>query len=269
MPLNEGAISQILPFCTEGTIAAGDLLSLEDYATFTQRLRGHQKGMALRELHNRALRQISLIAAGLAQYIANRYATGVIDDGDLDKIEAGLVAAIQAQIDGAAPPNASTTVRGIVELATTTETRALESGTLAVTPSGLGAALADALGSISIPADMLRASVSATVTAAYPATALAAAAVEGVVTLDFAARDNHAIAVAAAITFALPTGGVVGNQYYVEATQDATGGHAVTWAAGWIVRQGEWSTDPGAINCLYVTITGGGPVVDIAQAAEV
>lgn len=132
--------------------------------------------------------------------------------------------------------------------------------------------IASALGTIeipSIPADALRASVSSAVTAAYPATALAAAAVEGTVTLDFAARDNHAIAVTSDITIALPTGGVVGNQYYAEATQDATGGHAATWAAGWIVRQGEWATDPNAINCLYITVTGGGPVVDIAQAAEV
>lgn len=142
MPLNEGATSEILPFCTEGTIADGDLLSLEDYATFTQRLRGHQKGMALRELHNRALRQVSLIAAGLAQYIANRFPNGVVDNGDLDAIEAGIVAAIRTQA-----PDASEDAKGLVELATVNEAKTGTDTVRAVTPAGLKAAL----GEITVP----------------------------------------------------------------------------------------------------------------------
>lgn len=268
MPLNEGAISQILPFCTDGTEADGDLLSLEAYTVETQRLRGHQKGFALRELHNRALRQVSLIAAGLAQYIANRYAAGVIDDGDLDKIEAGLVAAVQAQIASAAPPNASTTVRGLVELATTTETRALESGTLAVTPSGLGAALADALGSV--PTDMLRRTVSTPdLAAGFYVTPAVLEIDAGVVTPDFAARNVMTLAVTSAITLANPATIPAGGRALIIATQDATG-RALTLGSAYRIAGGEWSADPNAVNFLDLTFGGGGGLidVDISQRGE-
>jgi hypothetical protein len=268
MPLNEGATSQVLPFAPEGTEAAGDLMTLADYQTHTNRLRGHQPGLAQRALENRALRQVSLIAAGLAQYIANRYAAGVIDDGDLDKIEAGVVAAIQAQIAASAPANASTTVRGIVELATTTETRALESGTLAVTPSGLGAALADALGSV--PTDMLRRTVSTPdLAAGFYVTPAVLAIVDGVVTPDFASRNVMTLAVTAAVTLANPATIPAGGRALIIATQDATG-RALTLGSAYRIAGGEWSADPGVVNFLDLTFGGGGGLidVDISQRGE-
>jgi hypothetical protein len=94
MPLNEGAINEIIPFCTEGLESAGDILSLEAYKTHEMRKRGHMPGMALRELQNREARQATHMAAGLAQFIANRYGPGVVDDADLDKIEEGLAQAV-------------------------------------------------------------------------------------------------------------------------------------------------------------------------------
>jgi hypothetical protein len=96
MPLNEGAVSEILPFAPDATEAAGELEPLASYAAHTLRLRGHQPGLARLEIQNRANRQTAHIAAGVAQFIANRHAPGVLDDGNLDALEAGLVAAIRA-----------------------------------------------------------------------------------------------------------------------------------------------------------------------------
>lgn len=50
-------INEILSFCPQGTIASGDIMALEDYKNDVQRLRGHQPGIARRELENMALRQ--------------------------------------------------------------------------------------------------------------------------------------------------------------------------------------------------------------------
>ena len=94
MPLNEGAINEILQFAAEALQDAGDVLSLEDYKNHPMRLRGHMVGLALRELQNIEARQATHMASGLAQFIANRYTPGVLDDGDLDKVEEGLLYAI-------------------------------------------------------------------------------------------------------------------------------------------------------------------------------
>lgn len=103
MPLNEGAINEILPFAAEGLVDAGDVLSPEDYKNHQRRLRGHMVGIALRELQNTEARQATHIAAGVAQFIANRYAPGVRDDGDLDKVEKGLLTVITGLIQKYAP----------------------------------------------------------------------------------------------------------------------------------------------------------------------
>lgn len=121
MPLNEGAINEIFPFAEEGQEAAGDILSLEEYAVHLLRKRGHMPGLALREVQNRAGRQAAHMAAGLAQFIANRYAPGVVDDADLDKVEAGLLAAVETLVPGA-PPMATETAPGLApRLATNSE----------------------------------------------------------------------------------------------------------------------------------------------------
>ena len=101
-------INEILSFCPQGTIASGDIMALEDYKNDVQRLRGHQPGIARRELENMALRQSSFVAAGLAQFVAKRYAPGVRDDADLDALETAITAAITALI---AASNAQTATR--------------------------------------------------------------------------------------------------------------------------------------------------------------
>ena len=101
-------INEILSFCPQGTIASGDIMALEDYKNDVQRLRGHQPGIARRELENMALRQSSFVAAGFAQFVAKRYAPGVRDDADLDALETAITAAITALI---AAGNAQTATR--------------------------------------------------------------------------------------------------------------------------------------------------------------
>lgn len=88
------ATNEIYPFGTGGTTADGDVMELAEYLADDDRLDGHQLGIARRELMNTTLRQVSHMAAGLAQFIANRYLSGVVDDADLAKIENGLTAAI-------------------------------------------------------------------------------------------------------------------------------------------------------------------------------
>ena len=95
MSLNDGAINEILQFAPQGIEADdGDLLTLASYQDSNLRLRGHQPGLAQRAVENRANRQATFMASGLAQFIANRYAPGVLDNGDLDQVEAGLAQAI-------------------------------------------------------------------------------------------------------------------------------------------------------------------------------
>lgn len=137
MPTNE-----ILQFGTGGTVEDGDVLDLTVYEADPDRVGGVQPGIARRALFNTVMRQVTLMSAGVAEFIANRYEDGVVDDGDLAKIEAGLAAAISGMITAALPGQATTEGQGLVELATTSEAEAGADTTRAVTPAGLAAALA-------------------------------------------------------------------------------------------------------------------------------
>lgn len=88
--------NDIMPFGVSGRVENGDVLPLDQYRTDPQRLVGHQPGIARQALENTVLRQVSHMAAGLAQYIANRYPGGVKDDGDLAAVETGLLSALAA-----------------------------------------------------------------------------------------------------------------------------------------------------------------------------
>lgn len=89
-------LSEILPFCPQGDVSLGEVMDLAAYKADVQRLRGNQPGIARLELVNMALRQTSHVAAGVAQFIARRHAAGVRDDADLDALEDGLAAAVNA-----------------------------------------------------------------------------------------------------------------------------------------------------------------------------
>lgn len=95
--------NEIYSFGTAGTVADGDVMELAEYAADDDRENGNQAGIARRALVNTVLRQTAHMSAGLAQFIAERYGPGVVDDGDLDKIEAGLEAIIQEMIETALP----------------------------------------------------------------------------------------------------------------------------------------------------------------------
>ena len=90
------ATNNILIFCPDGTEEAGDLISLESYKTDSGRLRGHQPGIARRELENKALRQATYMAAALAQYIADTAGVEVTDSGTLASLVTALKTAITA-----------------------------------------------------------------------------------------------------------------------------------------------------------------------------
>ena len=96
MPLNDGAVSQIYPFASE--VASPNVMDLEEYRELDARRGGFASGLARSDELNRAWRQPSHIAAGVAQFIANRYAPGVLDDGDLDKVEDGMLQAVIAVV---------------------------------------------------------------------------------------------------------------------------------------------------------------------------
>lgn len=89
----DDVVNEILPFCAQGQVGR-DLLSQADYAQDMQRNIGHQPGIARSMLANKHARQTAHMAAGLAQFIARRYAPGIKDDGNLDALEAALCAAI-------------------------------------------------------------------------------------------------------------------------------------------------------------------------------
>ena len=106
-------INDILPFCAQG-VDGRDLLAQADYAADVQRTIGHQPGIARQELANKQARQVSHMSAGLAQFLARRYAAGVKDDGDLDKVEAAIVEALYAVIGPSLPGLAKVGTPGIV-----------------------------------------------------------------------------------------------------------------------------------------------------------
>ena len=93
----ESMINEILAFCDHG-VDGRDLLPVAEYKADPQRIIGHQPGIARAKLANRHGRQTAHMAAGLAQFLARRYAPGVLDDGDLDKVEAALARVISSMI---------------------------------------------------------------------------------------------------------------------------------------------------------------------------
>jgi hypothetical protein len=105
-------INEILPFCAQG-VDGRDLLSQADYVADAQRTIGHQPGIARQELANKQARQVSHMAAGLAQFLARRYAAGVKDNGDLDNVEAAIVEAVYAVIGPSLPGIATNDHNGL------------------------------------------------------------------------------------------------------------------------------------------------------------
>jgi len=71
------AANEILRFCQNDT--STNLLTQAEYLADSQRLIGNQPGPARSKLVNKVLRQSSLLAAGIAEWVAALQATDVID----------------------------------------------------------------------------------------------------------------------------------------------------------------------------------------------
>lgn len=85
------ATNFILPFA--GTDTGTNLLTQEQYEGDAQRIIGHQPGVARSKLENKALRQATSMAAGLAQYIADNQTDDVSDSLTAAQVSAMLTSA--------------------------------------------------------------------------------------------------------------------------------------------------------------------------------
>jgi hypothetical protein len=140
------ATNEILPFASTNT--GTNLLTQAEYVSDAQRTTGNQPGIARSKLVNKALRQASLLAAGLAEFIADYQANNVTDSRTPQQIADDLVSAILAV--SPVVPDASETVKGKIEIATPAEAQALASNSLALTPSGLSQSFKGANQSLSL-----------------------------------------------------------------------------------------------------------------------
>jgi hypothetical protein len=131
------ATNEILPFASTDT--GTNLLTQAEYAADAQRPTGNQPGIARSKLVNKALRQASLLSAGLAEFIADYQANNVTDSLTPQNIADYLLAAIAANFP--VVPDASTTAKGKIEIATAAEAQAYSSSLLAITPATMDQAL--------------------------------------------------------------------------------------------------------------------------------
>lgn len=95
------ATNEILQFAETDT--GTNLLTQAEYLADSQRPIGNQPGVARSKLVNKALRQASLIAAGLAEYIADNQANNITDALTPQNIADYLQAAITGAL-GVTPP---------------------------------------------------------------------------------------------------------------------------------------------------------------------
>ena len=127
------ATNEILPFATTNT--GTNLLTQAEYSADSQRVIGHQPGIARSKLENKVLRQASTIAAGLAEFIADSQANNVTDGLTPQQVADYLLAALAAAF-----PKATETVQGKIELATLAESLAGVDAQRAITPATMWAA---------------------------------------------------------------------------------------------------------------------------------
>lgn len=149
------ATSNILQFAPTDT--GTNLLSDAAYLAASDRTNGNQPGVASAKLNNKALRQSSAVAAGVAQFIATRQATNITDALTPSQIETALASATTGRllrtlvyyriagvqnviIDGAAPTTsgAGTYVPGTAAAFAIMEVQGAGSGGAGATGAGAG-----------------------------------------------------------------------------------------------------------------------------------
>lgn len=127
------AKNEFLPFATAD---GANVLSAEDYQTLRSRSNGFSAGVARSQELNTVWRQASVIAHVVAQFIADTNNSDVADDGDLDKLQTGLIQALSKNVNNTVPA-ASLKTAGITQLSSATDS---DSETMAATPKAVKAA---------------------------------------------------------------------------------------------------------------------------------
>ncbi|MFS1583636.1 MAG: phage tail protein [Candidatus Arsenophonus phytopathogenicus] len=127
------AKNEILPF---GIADGANVLPAEEYEKLTARTNGFNAGVARSQELNTVWRQASMIAHVVAQFIAETNNSDVLDDGNVDKLKAGLISALSKNVNDTVPA-ATKTVAGITKLSSATNS---DDETQAATPKAVKAA---------------------------------------------------------------------------------------------------------------------------------
>ncbi|MGG2141104.1 phage tail protein [Symbiopectobacterium sp. RP] len=127
------AKNEFKPFATA---SGANVTAQSDYETLPARSAGFQSGKASSAQINKAIRQATVIASVVAQFIADESKNDVLDDGDVAVLQQSLLAALkQNAADNL--PKASTTVAGIAKLSSDTNS---SNEAVAATPKAVKAA---------------------------------------------------------------------------------------------------------------------------------
>ncbi|WP_334468719.1 phage tail protein [Arsenophonus sp. PmNCSU2021_1] len=124
------AKNEILPF---GIADGANVLPAGEYQKFTARNNGFSAGVARSQELNTVWRQASMIAHVVAQFIAETNNSDVLDDGNVDKLKAGLISALSKNVNNTVPA-ATKTVAGITKLSSATNS---DDETQAATPKAV------------------------------------------------------------------------------------------------------------------------------------
>ncbi|WP_431222590.1 phage tail protein [Serratia sp. L9] len=128
------AKNEFLPF---GTASNANVLTNAEYTALPARTSGFTAGVAKAKDMNKVWRQASVIAAAVAQFIADQSEQDVLDNGDMEALKVNLQNAIKAYANSHLT-TASTTVAGITKLSSETNST---SATLAATPAAVKTAM--------------------------------------------------------------------------------------------------------------------------------
>ncbi|WP_145548589.1 phage tail protein, partial [Yersinia massiliensis] len=138
--------NEILPF---GIGAGSNVMTQADYEALAARVGGFSSGVAKSEQLNKIWRQSAFVASVLAQFIANRSAEDVLDDGDTANLLTNLELALKTYVNGHLPV-ASITTAGISQLSnsitSTSETLAATSKAVKTVNDGIPAFLTGVIG---------------------------------------------------------------------------------------------------------------------------
>ncbi|HGJ5882836.1 phage tail protein [Arsenophonus sp.] len=124
------AKNEILPF---GIADGANVLPVDEYQKLPARNNGFSAGVARSQELNTVWRQASMIAHVVAQFIAETNNSDVLDDGNVDKLKAGLISALSKNVNNTVPA-ATKNVAGITKLSSATNSN---DETLAATPKAV------------------------------------------------------------------------------------------------------------------------------------